>query len=391
MDIKEKLSFCIGMKTNRETNDYLRCLWSRMAFAFGKLAWMYAPLRVNTTIFVGQASVGENLIFEVRFHYKKRGCLSVIDFLPSGEYDILQIKCLLKQCVNEAFHYEKYLREVQVLGYLDQNISFKKRSGRCFVIDDNKVSLLVYGYDKDDTFTLFKEQLQQVCNLLTFDTLRYITIKDTLIEEIREKHNFSVTLVNADTGEKTDELVKNEMYHNLEVSDRVSHYIDSYLERPFGYELQYTNFDKSVQLFAQGIRNEEMSSISTGLPEPYAEQAIVNYMSSLEVITLNDKEPQQCKCCGQLKYSIAKRVTDLANRTFPGLGVFVKEYYGERSKYVHAGSLLSTNNYIGRSFPLMSTNKNSRTVMIKQIARVPNELKEMVKSCIEWHEANVGS
>ena len=163
-------------------------------------------------------------------------------------------------------------------------------------------------------------------------------------------------------------------------------YIDSYLERPYGYEEHFSNFDKSVQLFAQGVRNEELAGIAAGLPEPYTEQAIVAYMSALEIITLGDKEPETCKCCGQMRYSIARRVTDLANAAIEGWGDFVKGYYGDRSKYVHTGLLLSSNSYMGRSVPLMS--KGAKTGMIVQIGRVGDSLRDMVRYCIEWHENN---
>lgn len=206
----------------------------------------------------------------------------------------------------------------------------------------------------------------------------------TLTEEIREKHNFIATLVNKETGEDIDKMEKNEKYRNLIVSDNMAKYIDSYLERPYEYENHFTNFEKSVQLFAQGIKYEELLKIAEGLPEPYAEQAIVHYMSALEVITLNDKKPEQCKCCGQMRYSIARRVIDLANSAIEGFGEYVKAYYEDRSKYVHTGLLFSSNNYMGRSIPLMS--ESSKIGMIMQNSIVVNDLKKMVKACIEWHE-----
>lgn len=382
------ITFGLGFKSNRETNEFLRCLWSRMEIVFGKLSWMYSPFRVNNTIFVGQANIGENKLLDVRIHYKQRGCLSSIEFRPLYNLDISKVKSQLKQCVFEAQRYEEYREERYGAGNLDKNISFRKRTEKNYEIGGNSVVLKVCGYDDKDCATLFKSQLQQVCNLLSFDTLKYISMGGTLTEEIRENHNFRTRLMNSETGKVTGEMEKNEMYRNLVLSDRIAAYIDTYLERPYGYEGHYTNFDKSVQLFAQALRNEEFSGIATGLPEPYAELAIVNYMSALEVITLNDKEPVSCRCCGQMKYSIARRVTDLAEKTFNGFDGFVKDYYGDRSKYVHTGALLSSNSYVGKSIPLMSTCKNSKTGMITQVGRVLPELKEMVKACIEWHEVN---
>lgn len=206
----------------------------------------------------------------------------------------------------------------------------------------------------------------------------------TLTEEIRENHNFQTNLVDEYTGEVTDTLEKNEMYRNLEVSDHMAEYINSYLQRPYGYEEHYTNFDRSVQFLAQGVRNEELSRVAIGLPEPYVEQAIVNYMSALEVITLEDREPEQCECCGQTKYSIARRVMDLAEHALPGGNTFAREYYSNRSKYMHTGTLFSSNSYVNRSIPLMS--KNARNGMLDQVPIVDGGLKEAIKACIECHE-----
>ena len=58
--------FDIGLENNKESNDFLRCLWSRMAVNFGKLAWQYVPFKVPSSkvIQVGRASVGDSLTLE---------------------------------------------------------------------------------------------------------------------------------------------------------------------------------------------------------------------------------------------------------------------------------------------------------------------------------------
>ena len=376
--------FGVGLKSNKETNDFLRCLWTRIAATFGKLAWHYSPLRIGNTIIVGIACIGENTHLNIKLTYKQRGCLASIDFAPDGTFDNDTLHSQLKKCVREALQPEIFIKKVFRKGKLDKSISFEKKSRKNFVIEGDTLTLKVLGYDDEDCATMFKAQLLQVCNFLTYDTLRYITLSHTLTEEIRQNHNLKAKLIDSKTGEVTGETEKNKMYQNLVVSDRMADYINSYLDRPYGYEKHFTNFDKSVQLFAQGVRNEELSGIVTGLPEPYAEQAIVAYMSALEIITLGDKEPETCNCCGQMRYSVARRVTDLANAAIEDLGEFVKRYYGDRSRYVHTGLLLSSNSYMGRSVPLMSN--GSKKGMIEQVGRVGDSLKDMVKYCIEWHE-----
>ena len=376
--------FSIGLKSNKETNAFLRCLWARMTATFGKLGWLYSPFKTGNTIFVGKASIEGDIVFDVKLGYKQCGCLSTISFAPSGSFNSLELKRRLKKCVEDALQYKAFIRRVMYQSFLDKNLSFNIHKGRNFILDGNSLSFFVDGFDDVDRKSFFKVQLQQVCNLLSFDTLRYTTVTGSPIEEIREKHNEKISLIDAETEKVYDEWEKNSVYQNLEVTESISNYIDSYLDRPYEYEDHFNNFDKSVRFFAQGIRNEELSRLSVGLPEPYTEQAVINYMSALEVITLNDRAPETCSSCGQMKYSIARRVKDLAERALPNGGKFAERYYGYRSGYVHAGNLLSTNNYYNRSIPLMS--RHSDNGMLNQVPLLSEVSKEAVKECIVFHE-----
>lgn len=231
--------FGIGLQSNKESNDFLRCLWSRIAASFGKLAWQYNPIKVNNTIFVGHGCISEDILLNVRLGFKKRGCLAFINFSPSGSFDANKLHSKLKQCVNEALNYKDYEREVTGTGLIDKNLSFIKKEGHNFRVEGNRLTLRVRGYDDADCSCMFKAQIQQICNLLTFDTLKYITLSGTLTEEIRNNHNFITCLVNEDDGE-SDSMERNEMYRNLEVSDKMAQYLDSYLERSFDYENHFS-------------------------------------------------------------------------------------------------------------------------------------------------------
>lgn len=384
----DKLVFGIGLQTNKDSNDFLRCLWSRLSVTFGEYGWQYMPARAGNDIFVGFASFGDKLLLEVTLSYKKKGCLSKIEFVASKYKGVTPLKKELKRCVEEALNFEKHLKSSVYTAKLDKNLSFNKKKGKNFVVEGRKLSLRVYGYNQNDLESMFKMQLQQVCNFLTFDTLRYVTYSGTLMEEIREKHNFKTNLIDKETGEVTDTIEKNGVYRNLEVSDYMADYIDQYLDRPYMYEDHLTLFDISVQIFSQAIRNEELSRVMVGLPEPYVEMANTNYMSALEVITLNDKEPETCEHCGQKRFSIARRVRDLMGKVIPNGNDFANQFYDNRSKFVHTGSLMSSNNYTSCSIPLMS--KISNSGMIMQLSRMDTWIKEAVKECIVWHERQRG-
>ena len=304
---KSEYEYVVGLEDNKQTNEFLRCLWSRLAAKFGKLTWYYSPHRQENCIDVGYARLGNDILLYIKLHYKKKGCLNCIDFDPHGTFDQVNLKEQLQQCVNEAQHYDKYIIQKVYKGKLDKNLSFVEKTTDSFIINGNSITLKVSGYDDQDCTSMFKAQLQQVCNFLTYDTLKYITMGETLTEEIRSNHNYTTRLINGNTEEVMNTFDKNAMYRNLVVSDQMAEYVNSYLQRSYGYDEHYTNFEKSVHFFAQGVRNEEYSKLAIGQPEPFAEQAIVNYMSALEVITIYDKKPEQCECCKQLKYSIARR------------------------------------------------------------------------------------
>ena len=94
-------TYGVGLKSNKETNDFLRCLWSRLAAKFGNLGWEYSPLKDGNSIHVGHASLADDILLNVNLSYKQRGCLKSIDFGPSGTFEQATLKRQLQQCVNE--------------------------------------------------------------------------------------------------------------------------------------------------------------------------------------------------------------------------------------------------------------------------------------------------
>lgn len=111
-------------------------------------------------------------------------------------------------------------------------------------------------------------------------------------------------------------------------------------------------------------------------------------MSALEIITTHDIEPTKCPDCGQLKFSIAKRVMNLAISYNPEMKDrmkrWVTDYYDIRSKYVHTGKRMSRNNYMVVSTPLMSVSHKRGVIMQHSI--VDPSLKEDVRNMILFHE-----
>ena len=174
------------------------------------------------------------------------------------------------------------------------------------------------------------------------------------------------------------------MKYRLKITANIQKYLDDFISKPYSYEDHLSDIDKAVFLFGQGLKYDELSQMSISPLETYNEQSILCYMSALEVVTLKDIEPSKCECCGQLRYSIAKRVENLVYEVSQSKAMrkMIADFYKNRSQFVHLGTMLSENNYTGISIPLM--NKGYGVGLIMQCNFRSADLADIVKECIMW-------
>ena len=59
------IDISLGLQSNKESNDFLRCLWANIRKEFGKIAWNLLPLKVENKIFVGYCDIGLDKALEV--------------------------------------------------------------------------------------------------------------------------------------------------------------------------------------------------------------------------------------------------------------------------------------------------------------------------------------
>lgn len=167
----------------------------------------------------------------------------------------------------------------------------------------------------------------------------------------------------------------------------IGNYIDHFLSKPLSYSDNLNSFEKSIIFFSEGLFFEELYSTPFSLDFNSNEYSITAYMSALELITINDINPKKCDNCGQETFSISKRIIELAKKANPdneNIKKFITNYYVARSKFVHAGDLTSSYNYIGKSIPLLSiTSKNG---IINQRDYETYNLKFIIKDLIQFHE-----
>lgn len=363
------IDFSLGYNSNKESNDFLRCFWAALRKEFGKAAWNLLPLRIENKIYLGYCDIGLGHALEISLSYKIRGCLSVISISVDDSISDVQLQRRLKGCITHARKNIDKLEVFYLTLSLDSAICFEKSDANYLSLDDNRLMLNVYGYDLVDAKTLSSSLLKNICAWLSFDQLKYISIEGCAFQVYSDS-------VRRQFG--------NQRKYKLKVSDSVQKYLDDFIGKPYSYEDNLSDIDKAVFLFGQGLKYDELSQMTISSLEAYNEQAILCYMSALEVVTLKDIEPSKCECCGQLRYSIAKRVENLVYEVSQSkaLRKMIADFYKNRSKFVHLGTMLSENNYTGISIPLM--NKGYGDGLIMQCNFRSADLADIVKECIMW-------
>lgn len=363
------IDFSLGYDSNKESNDFLRCFWAALRKEFGKAAWNLLPLRIENKIYLGHCDIGLEHVLDISLSYKIKGCLSAISISVDDSISDVQLQRRLKGCITHA---RKNIDKLEVFSFsleLDNAICFEKLNADYFSLDDNRLMLNVYGYDLVDAKTLSSSLLKNICAWLSFDQLKYISV---------ERCAFQVY------SDSVRRQFGRQRKYKLKITANIQKYLDDFISKPYSYEDHLSDIDKAVFLFGQGLKYDELSQMSISPLETYNEQSILCYMSALEVVTLKDIEPSKCECCGQLRYSIAKRVENLVYEVSQSKAMrkMIADFYKNRSQFVHLGTMLSENNYTGISIPLM--NKGYGDGLIMQFNFRSADLASIVKECIMW-------
>lgn len=379
----------LDYQSNDETNEFLRCLWARLRHNFGKIAWHLHPIKITekSYIQIGHIDLGkvsESLTpTNVSATYSKKGCLKTLLFNNNKLINEKSFLNLLNKSVEEAKEYKTFQTIAEFTTSLDQSIKFNKRVYSNFKIEGNKLDFKVKHYDKIDAKTFATSKMRFIKSILSFDTLKFINSKDSGISQIRNSSFKEISLINTDTDEVSSQHDTADEFKNLEISEEIALYLDTFLSKPINYKDPLTAFEKSILFFSEGLFFEELHLTSFSLDFNCMEYAITSYMSALELITINDIQPQKCDTCNQETFSISKRIIGLAKKANVNndyIKKTVSSFYIKRSKFVHTGLLTSMYNYIGNSIPLMSV--NSENGIINQNDYSSNNLKYIVKDLI---------
>lgn len=383
----------LNFTDNNISNDYLRCLWYRLRCNFGKIAWNLMPIKLGQQglIHIGNVDLGvqtkSSNPTSISCTYSKKGCLKSLIFENSNLIDPKSFTITFDKSIEEAKEFDKYLKDIGLNISLDKNMTFEFTEGRNFKLKNNDLLFKYKFYDEEDCRTYSQYITKILIALLSFDSLRFVSLSKSGVEKLRTQNKTTFNVSNIDDENEAFSICSNNKFQGIIISEYMIDYIDMFLDRKLDYENQYNKFEKSVLAFSQALFFEELSNTQFELDFSPQEYATTSYMSAIEIITLDDIKPSKCEECGQERYSIAKRVISLAenatgNNTY--LKKVISKFYSMRSKFVHAGEYQSTSNYTGTSSPLLS--KKESDGLIKQAFNFDPNFKQLIKNCILWHE-----
>lgn len=374
-------------------NRFLRALWAVFRKECGNCAWQYTPCRdgPNNRIMFGFVNIGRpEGSLAVGVTYRQKGSIRTIFFNhadgdrpvnPQSDLGVMisgaveaamklaglpdqKTYSVLVECLRRPVAYYK--------GSLFEIIPISKRR--------LQLSLNLRAYDELDAKTLFLAKMARVLDVLAVET------------------NSAFWPVAA--GEAREDEPLESPVERVEAFPEIPDWIDDYPVRQDCYLLSAEGKQMVDWAVADGDGGESASiflracshfhtarkyaaqvadlheyeesqtpqgmTITVRVRDPrlhlasrlgaaHAEITGTLYMSALEVASLiGAPGPEKCKECGLDRFKITERVTKLMSDC--GGGHFkriAKEFYGQRSQYLHEGVMLASSDYSGVSMPLL--------------------------------------
>lgn len=389
-----------------ESNNFLRAFWAELRNRFGKCAWNYQPCKDGTsqTIFLGWADINQEQVIPVSLTYSQRTIVSGIHFgeqfgKPIDEESDLGQQ--LKDAVNKAYQ-RRNSPDIKILQVPVSSLyrSLAPYSGQWFEIlpDQHPISLLrikIRAFDKIDAEAEFLRISSYLLDVLSVETNSLFWLlgqedrqdiasdmesEDSACPELNtfvsdEKwmddipHCNGYLLISYQAVQFLDRILsKNELSTNEETFIRSCHHFhvareqDALIDDRLCFSGEQNNEDESTTLFFQERPRFRSASMLSKRGE---EIATVLYMSAIEVAATIDSHPsERCTTCGQEQYKISARVVDyvkkyLALEEEHHLIKVFKFYYNKRSKYLHAGVVISDRSYTGTTIPRLDPSSDS--------------------------------
>ncbi|WOD41049.1 hypothetical protein [Nodosilinea sp. E11] len=386
-----------GITSLADSNRFLRALWAELRKQFGKFAWNYQPSKDGTsqTIFLGWGNG-----IPISLLYSQKSIVNGVLFgngssEPVDEASELGLK--LKQSVVAALQHRNIpkteILEVPISSLYSSLAPYK---GEWLEIlpGQRPISLLtvrVKAFDETDAKTELFRISSFILDVLSIETNNMFWIDSQKQDKVYELKLGTEEAVcpEVNTSPNDEEWIDTYPSHNgyMLISNQAIQFLDRILSKD---ELSSTE-----SLFIRSCHHYHMARIQDALiynrlyspnsqpnDEPLGiileedprfkeapifagranEIATVLYMSAIEVVSMIDANPsEKCTSCGQEQYRISARVAEYVNKYDEGghLSKVFKSLYSKRSKYLHAGALLSDHAYVGTTIPKLDPSSDS--------------------------------
>ena len=390
------------------SNRFLRALWATLRLEFGKLAWQYSPRKDGSrrVIYFGYADLALSFTIHIGITYKKKGIIeSVIfeDVFDKTEFPVDRFQ----HCVRVAettSEYELYVSAEIIIPYGFQFHNCQSLEA---------FSLLTHNSQKTNIFSFLSRELHKTD----------LQIKIQAFDDADANHQFMLcarpildvlsafTNLFFDIG-KPSQCVTFLNYPQQIKSTLNYDWLDGYpiVENKLLLpehcltlieDIVQGNINKNKQLILDAChhfhsaRSFQERYYYYSQTESISEIAMVLYISSVEVLSLiNAPTPSNCPTCSQPQHRISSRVVEFMER-HNGLNIAntIKGLYNDRSKYLHAGRLLSSRSYSGKIIPQLKFSSNDGVLSPMSLAPIHN-LREFTSFCIRaetYNEYNLTS
>jgi len=359
--MKHKIELDVGIQNVDKANLFLRAVWSEIRKKFGGCAWNFSPIlfRDRNQLLLGRFTTEDDTLgtTEVWITYKNKGGINKLIFINDIE-DISRIEAVIAYLVND---FEKILRTKILQTTIESTYPLSKYVDTNFATTpinkhQTELRIKVVGYDDVDCNYISKKITNEIIDVIacsTWSKVEYSNDNDEYSKEIilLKQNTYSEEV----TFEMNDE--KFEKNGIIYLPKKVIEMINKMVEG----NTSDTNINKIVtasKLYHTALKLESLRSTFILKDIDIYETLITQYMSSLEVLSMNEAEVKKCVTCGQNIFSISKRVKELLTKVFPLSESKVKELhslYTDRSKFLHTGKHFSTRSYLGTSIPQLNS------------------------------------
>lgn len=393
-NFSEFKQFYVGTHNSYDSNRFIRSLFNQIDEAICPKNYNDCPMYYlgtnykegsKSVVFLCSLKTSIGFVF-ILVSYKRKGHIDNVHFMVRGfnHYNVLDdeklkeyygiLKGLVRKAIGNIDTYTVFVSSYSVLGRnsFGHNLILSEYKGKNFIVDNGTFSFYVEGYNLKDCKAISEKIMKIIVDFLAVETntlfdykLVDLNTKNVIEEFDRPKSYYQEDLKIDDIGEIGEEFYKDGIYidyfpsHESKIllSKQGVKYID-YIINDFGsYDTNNGTFLNACFLYRDSLL--EMMKIER-IPIKYfgthmlfkvknnnfenmiLSNSLLYCISSLEVVTCNSQNFERCEHCGQVRYTISKRVYDFMRLyTTNFVATAFKRAYDLRSRYIHQGNVYS--------------------------------------------------